>query len=81
MTPSAFRYLAVGGRTVALSVRCPVCASTSINLVTAPHVDVPFHSDRQIGVVAQVFDDALRTIDLFLAELQSATFDEKRLLL
>jgi hypothetical protein len=82
VTPSAFRHLAAAGSAVALSVRCPLCDSTSINLVTVPHVDVPFHSDRQIGVVAHVFDDdALHTVDRFLAELESATFDEKRLLL
>jgi hypothetical protein len=63
-------------------VRCPVCGSTSINLVTRPHVDVPFHSDATVGVVAHVFAaDALRTVAEFQAELQSSTFDEKRLLL
>jgi hypothetical protein len=81
-TPSAFRHLAAARETVALSVRCPACDSTSINLVTSPHVDVPFHSDRRIGVVAHVFeDDALHTLDVFQAELHSATFDEKRLVL
>jgi hypothetical protein len=80
VTPSAFRMLAPCPDTVAVAVRCPVCSSISINLVTQPHVDVPFHSDATIGVVAHVFaDDALRTIAAFEAELHSATFDEKRL--
>ena len=58
----------------------PSCGSTSINVVTRPHVDVPFHSDASVGVVAHVFeDDALRTIDAFRAELDSASFDERRL--
>jgi hypothetical protein len=80
VTPSAFRLLAPCPETVAVAVRCPVCGSISINLVTQPHVDVPFHSDATIGVVAHVFaEDALRTIASFEAELHSATFDEKRL--
>ena len=80
VTPSSFRLLTPAEATVGVAVRCPVCGSTSINLVTRPHVDVPFHSDAHVGVVAHVFErDALRTIDEFRAELGSATFDEKRL--
>lgn len=79
-TPSAFRLLAPGPGAVAVAVRCPACGSTSINLVTQPHLDVPFHSDVRVGVVAHVFeDDALRTVDAFRAELESSSFDEKRL--
>jgi hypothetical protein len=82
VTPSSFRLLAPCAETVGVAVRCPVCGSTSINLVTRPHVDVPFHSDATVGVVAHVFEtDALRTVAEFAAELRSATFDEKRLLL
>jgi hypothetical protein len=82
VTPSAFRLLAPCTDTVAVAIRCPVCASTSINLVTPTHVDVPFHTDARIGVVPHVFaEDALRTVDAFRAELDSATFDETRLLL
>ena len=82
VTPSAFRRLAPASGTVALAVRCPTCDTTSINLVTPLHVDVPFHSDACVGVIAHVFDDdAIRSIDAFRVELNSATFDEKRLLL
>lgn len=91
VTPSSFRLLAPTqgtarpaplSDTVGVAIRCPVCGSTSINLVTRPHVDVPFHSDAAIGVVDHVFEhDALRTIDEFRAELESASFDEKRLFL
>ena len=82
VTPSSFLLLVPCATTLGVAVRCPVCGSTSINLVTRPHVDVPFHSDASVGVVAHVFpDDALRTIDEFRAELGSASFDEKRLLL
>lgn len=82
VTPSAFRLLMPCAETVGVAVLCPVCSSTSINLVTRPHVDVPFHSDATVGVVPHVFEtDMLRTIDEFRAELESASFDEKRLLL
>ena len=55
--PSAFLVLAPAGRgeEVGLAVRCPACASVSINLVSAQHLDVPFHNDREIGVVEHVF--------------------------
>ena len=51
--PSAFLVLAPAGRgeEVGLAVRCPVCGSVSINLVSTQHLDVPFHNDREIGVV------------------------------
>ena len=82
VTPSAFRMLASSLDTVAVAVRCPACGSTSINLVSRPHVDVPFHSDARIGVVERVFEaDAMRTVHAFRTELASASFDEKRLLL
>jgi hypothetical protein len=53
-----------------------------VNLVSRDHVDVPFHNDREIGVVEHVFHtDALATIDEFRAELWSASFDSRRLAL
>jgi hypothetical protein len=80
VTPSSFRLLAPCPGTVAVAVRCPVCRSLSINLVSQPHVDVPFHCDESVGVVAHVFsEDAVRTVDAFRAELGSVTFEEKRL--
>jgi hypothetical protein len=82
VTPSSFRLLAPCADTVGVAVRCPACGSTSINLVTRPHVDVPFHCDATVGVVAHVFEtDALRTLAEFDAELRAGSFDEKRLLL
>jgi len=82
--PSSFLLLAPGGRheAVGLAVRCPSCGALSVNLVSHAHVDVPFHNDATIGVVEHVFaDDALRTIAEFQAELYSASFDDRRLLL
>jgi hypothetical protein len=82
--PSAFRLLAESapaGR-VGVAVRCPVCGRVSVNLVTREHLDVPFHNDREIGVVGHVFaDDAAATVDAFAAELYSASFDARRLAL
>jgi hypothetical protein len=85
VTPSAFVLLAPAApreHTIGLAVRCPVCRSLSINVVSEPHVDVPFWNDPHVGVVEHVFgDDALRTLDEFHTELYSATFDERRLAL
>ncbi len=80
VTPSAFRFLIPCSDALGMAACCPVCGTTSVNLVTRSHVDVPFHSDVHVGVVAHVFsDDALRTIADFTAELGSTSFDEKRL--
>jgi hypothetical protein len=80
--PSSFVLLAPaeGAEAVGVAIRCPVCSSVSINLVTAEHLDVPFHNDRRIGVVEHVFDaDADRAVEEFAAELYSARFDSRRL--
>ena len=82
--PSSFLLLAPGrhDEAVGLAVRCPSCGALSVNLVSHAHVDVPFHNDSAIGVVEHLFaDDALRTIAEFRAELYSASFDDRRLLL
>jgi len=80
--PSMFWLLAPGDSrgSVGLAVRCPSCLKVSINLVSAEHVDLPFHNDRAVGVVPHVFkEDVLRTVDEFCAELHSAAFDARRL--
>ena len=83
VTPSGFMLLAAGSthaHSVGVAVRCPVCDSVSINVVTESHVDLPFWNDPTIGVVEHIFrDDALRTLDEFHAELNSGAFDERRL--
>ena len=80
--PSSFVLLAPGGRSLALAVRCPVCSSLSVNLVSPEHVNVPFCNDRSVGVVEHVFeDDLLRTLEEFRTELYSASFDARRLTL
>lgn len=80
--PSAFRLLAeseLAGR-VGVAVCCPACERVSVNLVTREHVDVPFHNDREIGVVRHIFQqDVSATVAAFQAELYSSTFDVRRL--
>jgi hypothetical protein len=80
--PSSFFLLAaaVDGKSIGLAVRCPACGSVSVNLVTAEHVDLPFHNDPEIGVVEHVFPvDAERLVEEFADELYSARFDARRL--
>jgi hypothetical protein len=78
--PSAFFLLAPGDGRLGLAVHCPACRRTSVNLVTHQHVDVPFHNDREVGVVEHVFADDVQTaVDEFRAELWSSRFDARRL--
>jgi hypothetical protein len=82
--PSSFFLLAPAGPdgSVGVALRCPACAAVSVNLVSAQHVDVPFHNDREIGVVEHVFAaDAPRLVEEFASELYSARFDARRLAL
>ena len=78
--PSAFFLLAPGHRSLGVAVRCPVCTTVSINLVSPTHVDLPFHHDREIAVVPHVFEaDAERIVAEFRAELDSSAFESRRL--
>ncbi len=78
--PSAFFLLAPGDGSLGLAVRCPSCSRTSVNLVSHSHVDVPFHHDATVGVLEHVFpEDAAATIEEFRAELDSSSFDVRRL--
>lgn len=80
VTPSSFRLLAPLPRLVAVAVVCERCRTASVNLVSRSHVDVPFHTDARVGVVAHAFDEeALPSTDAFLTELGAATVDERRL--
>jgi hypothetical protein len=80
--PSSFFLLAPAEDrgAVGIAVRCPVCSGVSVNLVSALHIDVPFHNDAEIGVVDHVFAaDAERAVVEFAEELYSAHFDARRL--
>jgi hypothetical protein len=77
--PSAFRLLSASDERLGLAVECPVCARTSVNVVTRPHVDVPFYNDRHIEVVEHLFSaDCEHTVENFRAELDSSAFDASR---
>jgi hypothetical protein len=80
--PSSFTLLAPGvaGDSVGLLVRCPSCDALSLNIVSGMHVDVPFHNDREVGVLEHVFEpDAEQVVERFRTELHSAHFDARRL--
>jgi hypothetical protein len=80
--PSAFTLLTATAGTVGLAVRCPSCRRLSLNLVSHPHVDVPYPNDREIGVVEHMFvADEPATFEAFREELWSASFDARRLAL
>jgi hypothetical protein len=82
--PSAFRVIteAGSGERLGVAVQCPCCGRVSVNLVSRAHVDVPFHNDREIGVVEHLFEgDVGATIESFRAELYSSSFDVRRLTL
>jgi len=80
--PSAFFLLAPGDGRIGIAVHCPACSRTSVNLVSHEHVDLPFHNDREIGVVEHVFaGDLEATVEEFRSELWSSTFDARRLAL
>jgi hypothetical protein len=80
--PSSFSLLAPGGGSLGVAVRCPACRRLSVNLVSSAHVDLPFHNDREVGVLEHHFtDDVIRTLEEFRAELYSTAFDARRLTL
>jgi hypothetical protein len=78
--PSSFFLLAAADRSIGIAVRCPTCAGISVNLVSHSHVDLPFHNDREIGVVRHVFPgDVDPILDEFRSFLGSTDFDARRL--
>jgi hypothetical protein len=80
--PSSFLVLSPGDASLGVGVRCPACRRMSINLVSHEHVDLPFHNDPEVGVVPHVFaEDAEAIVSEFRAELDSSSFDARRILL
>jgi hypothetical protein len=78
--PSSFFLLAPGDGSLGLAVRCPTCEHVSVNLVTPEHVDLPFHNDREVGVVPHVLvGDAEQMVEEFRDELDCGRFDPQRL--
>jgi hypothetical protein len=67
------------GDLVGVAMQCPGCGHTSVNLVTAPHLDVPFYHDQVVRYVERPFGDARDlTLERFHAQLHSARFDIER---
>jgi hypothetical protein len=58
--PSSLRFVTPehdhGDDRVGVLVRCFTCERHTVNIVSREHLDVPWHNDRAIGFVAQVFD-------------------------
>ena len=82
MYPSAFRLLAESPRDGPSGRRgsLPACGRVSVNLVTHDHVDVPFHNDREVGVVGHAFEPGVSpSPEAFQAELDSSTVGVRRL--
>jgi len=78
--PSSFFLLAPGDGSLGIAVRCPSCERVSVNLVSHEHVDLPFHNDREIGIVPHLFTgDGERMVSDFREELDSGCFDARRL--
>ena len=64
---------------VGVAMRCPSCGHASLNLVSAPHLDVPFYHDRVVRYVEQPFGDGRDlTLERFHDALHSARFDDER---
>ena len=80
--PSAFWLLAGdgSGKRIVVAVRCPDCGRVSVNLVSREHIDLPFHNDRDVGVLAHLFAGE-RDDEGALAELApvAAGFETRRL--
>jgi hypothetical protein len=78
--PSSFFLLAPGDGSLGVAVCCPVCGRVSVNIVSTEHVDLPFHNDREIGVVPHVLaGDAEQMFEEFRDDLDSGRFDARRL--
>jgi hypothetical protein len=80
--PSSFWLLASGGRDgrVVVAVRCPDCGNVSVNLVSREHVDLPFHNDRDVGVLTHRFEALPGTPLAALAlDAEQAGFESRRL--
>ncbi len=64
---------------VGVAMCCPGCGQTTVNLVSEPHLDVPFFHDRVVHFLERPFGDTRDlTIDEFRSRLYSARFDSAR---
>ena len=67
------------GDLVGVAMNCPSCGQTTLNLVSEPHLDIPFFHDRVVHFVERPFGDARDlTLEQFRDRLHSARFDAAR---
>jgi hypothetical protein len=81
--PSSLAMVAPGeaGRdgVVGVAMSCPGCGEVSLNLVSGPHLDVPFYHDKVVRYVDRPFGDGRDlTVEGFHHQLHSARFDSER---
>lgn len=62
--PSAIRLVTPGKRAVAVAARCAACGETSANVVSAEHLDVPFYSDAEVGVIEHELDEGMQAAEI-----------------
>jgi hypothetical protein len=64
---------------VGVAMLCPSCGEATLNLVSEPHLDVPFYHDPVVRFLERPFGDARDlTLERFHAALHSARFDSER---
>jgi hypothetical protein len=75
-SPSSFVALAPSEGHYGLLVRCLSCQTMSVNLVSQPHLDIPFYNDSKVAVVEHVFaGDSDAIVSSFADDLWSGRFD------
>lgn len=74
ISPSAITLITPEGERFGVAVRCPSCATVSVNLVSRQHVDIPFWNDPRVAVLDRVFRgsdaDDVETLRVELASLE-----------
>lgn len=74
--PSALRLVAPEDSRLVAALRCSACGTTSVNLVSTEHLDVPFYSDRQVDVIEHVFGaGGEERLDALADELATVAFE------
>jgi hypothetical protein len=64
---------------IGVAMACPACGHASVNLVSQPHLDVPFYHDRVVRYLERPYGDGRDlTLDRFHDELHSGGFDSER---
>jgi hypothetical protein len=75
--PSALSWIEGRERLVGVAVACAACGETSLNLVSARHLDEPFYHDPVVSAVERPLQE-MSEIERFRHELWSGRFDGHR---